>query len=137
MSTTLTLRIASVIALLFAAGHMMGGLKKWSPMGDNDVLKAMTSVRFNVMGENRSYREFYMGFGWLVGVAMLLQAALLWQMASIASSNVAQVRQMVASFAIATFASGVIAWRFIFPIPALFSGVLLVALIAAYLTARG
>src|SRR5579872_3578455 len=33
MTTTLLLRIASVIALLLALGHTLGGLKKWSPMG--------------------------------------------------------------------------------------------------------
>lgn len=137
MSTTLTLRIASVIAFLFAAGHITGGLKKWSPMGGNQALTAMTNDHFNVMGESRSYLDFYLGFGWSIGVAMLLQAVLLWQMASIARTNVAQVRPMIAAFALATLVSGAIAWRFIFPIPALFSVVLLVALVAAFVTARG
>ena len=41
--TTLFLRIASIISLLFATGHTLGGLKKWSPMGDNEVLRAMTT----------------------------------------------------------------------------------------------
>lgn len=136
MSTTLTLRVASLLSLLFAAGHMMGGLKKWSPMGDTDVLKAMTSTRFNVMGESRSYLDFYLGFGWLIAVAMLLQAALLWQMAAIARTNAAQVRPMIATFAIATLASAVIAWRLIFPVPAACSAVVLVALVAAWFTAR-
>lgn len=33
MTTTLLLRIASVISLIFAVGHSLGGLRKWSPMG--------------------------------------------------------------------------------------------------------
>ena len=53
MTTTLLLRIASVISLIFGAGHTMGGLRKWSPMGDNAVLRAMTDVRFDTMGANR------------------------------------------------------------------------------------
>jgi hypothetical protein len=40
------------------------------------------------------------------------------------------------SFAIATLASGAIAWQFIFPVPALFSGVLAIVLSAAYFLAR-
>jgi hypothetical protein len=134
--TTPLLRIASVISLLFTAGHTLGGLKKWSPMGENEVLKAMTTVRFETMGANRSYLDFFMGFGWSISVAMLLQTVLLWQMASLARTDVAHVRPMIAVFALATLASGVIAWRFIFPVPALFSGVLLIALVAAYVVAH-
>jgi len=136
MTTTLLLRIASVISLLFTAGHSLGGLKKWSPMGDNDVLKAMTAVRFNTMSVNRSYLDFFMGFGWLLSVVMLMQTVLLWQLASLANTNVAQVRPMILAFALATLAFGVIAWRFLFPMPALFSSALLIALVAAYATAH-
>ena len=136
MTTALFLRIASVISLLFTAGHTLGGLQKWSPMGENEVLKTMTAVRFETMGANRSYLDFFMGFGWSISVAMLMQTELLWQMASLARTNVAQVRPMIAVFALATLASGVIGWRFIFPVPALFSSVLTIALVAAYVVAR-
>ena len=135
MTTTLLLRIASVISLVFAAGHTSGGLQKWSPMGENDVLKAMTAVHFDTMGVNRSYLDFFLGFGWSISVLMVLQAILLWQIASLARSDPARVRPMIATFAIATLATGVIAWRFIFPIPALFSGALVIVLAAAYFVA--
>ena len=136
MTTTLLLRIASVISLLFAIGHTLGGLKKWSPMGDNEVLTAMTNVHFDVMGANRSYLDFFMGFGWSLSVAMLLQTALLWEMASLARTDAVRLRPMIAAFALATLAGGLIAWRFIFPVPVLFSGVLLITLVAAYVMAR-
>jgi hypothetical protein len=136
MTTTLLLRIASVISLVFTAGHTLGGLQKWSPMGENEALRAMTSVRFDTMGANRSYLDFFMGFGWSISVSMLLQTVLLWQLASLARANPALVRPMVAVFALATLASGVIAWRLIFPIPALFSGALVVVLVAAFVVAH-
>ena len=132
MSPTLLLRIASIISLVFTLGHTLGGLRRWSPMGDNEVLKAMTTVRFDTMGANRSYLDFFMGFGWSLSVAMLLQTVLLWQLASVARTDPARVRPMVAAFAVATVASGVVAGRFIFPVPALFSGALLIPLVAAY-----
>jgi hypothetical protein len=47
-----------------------------------------------------------------------------------------RVRPMIAVFALATLASGVIAWRFIFPVPALFSAALVIVLVAAYSVAR-
>ncbi len=84
MWTMVLLRIAAIISVLFTAGHTLGGMERWSPMGENDVLKAMTTVRFDTMGANRSYLDFYMGFGWSISVAMLLQSVLLWQLASLA-----------------------------------------------------
>ena len=134
--TTLLLRIASVISLIFGAGHTMGGLRKWSPMGDNAVLRAMTDARFDTMGANRSYLDFFMGFGWSLSVFMLMQTILLWQLASLARTDPARLRPMIAVIALATVASGVIAWRFIFPLPAVFSGVLALALALAYVAAR-
>jgi hypothetical protein len=136
MTTTLLLRIASIISLVFTAGHTLGGLKKWSPMGDNEVLKAMSAVRFDTMGANRSYLDFFMGFGWSISVAMLLQTVLLWQLASLALTDSGRIRPMIAVFALATLASGLIAWRFIFPMPALFSSALVIVLAAAYVVAR-
>ena len=136
MTTTLFLRIASVISLIFTLGHTAGGLRKWSPMGDNEVLRAMTAVRFDTMGANRSYLDFYVGFGWSITVAMVMQTVLLWQMASLARTNQASVRPMIAIIALATVACGVIAWRFIFPVPALFSIALVIPLAAAYVVAR-
>lgn len=135
MTTAVLLRISAVISLLFAVGHSLGGLKRWSPMGENEVLKAMETVRFDTMGVNRSYLDFFMGFGWSLSVAMLLQSVLLWQLASLARSDAAQVRPMIAAFALATLAGGVIAWLFIFPVPALFSAALLIVLVAAYIRA--
>lgn len=136
MTTTLFLRIASAISLMFMLGHTAGGLQKWSPMGDNDVLKAMTAVHFDVRGAHRSYLDFFMGFGWSISVYLLMQTVLLWQMASLARTDVASVRPMIAVIVIATIATGVIAWRFIFPLPAFFSGALMIALVAAYVVAR-
>ena len=136
MTTALLLRIASVVSLVFTAGHTLGGFRKWSPMGDNEVLRAMTAVRFETRGASRSYLDFFMGFGWSLSVALLLQTILLWQLASLARTDPPRVRPMIAVFALATLASGVIAWRFIFAIPAIFSAALVVVLVAAYVVAH-
>jgi hypothetical protein len=111
-------------------------------MGDNAVLKAMTDLRFDTMGANRSYLDFsihgirIMGFGWSISGFMLMQTILLWQPASLARTNPERLRPMIAVIAVATVAAAVIAWRFIFPVPAAFSGVLALALVLAYVAAR-
>jgi hypothetical protein len=136
MTTTIWLRISAVISLLFTIGHTMGGLKRWSPMGDNPVLQAMSTVRFETMGVSRTYLDFFMAFGWSLSVTMLMQSVLLWQLAAIASTNPVSVRPLIAVFALATVASAVIAWRMIFPIPAVFAAVLAACLVIAFMAPR-
>jgi hypothetical protein len=129
------LRIAAVIALLFAAGHATGGRQDWSPMGDTEVLKAMRAVRFEVMGVSRSYLDFYRGFGHGLTVAMLLQAVLLFQLSSVAKADPGPARPMIAAFTLASAANGLVAWLFLFPIPAVFSVVLTLVLGMAFVVA--
>jgi len=136
MTTSLWLRISSVIALLFAVGHAMGGTKHWSPMGETEVLKAMREVRFDAMGVSRSYLDFYDGFGHSLTVSMLLEAVLLWQMAALARTEPARLRPMIVAFVLATIAGGVVAWVYIIPIPVVFSAVLAACLAVAFLLAR-
>jgi hypothetical protein len=93
------LRIASVISLLFAIGHSLGGLSKWSPPGETPVLRAMADSRFDVMGASRSYLDLYVGLGWSISIFMLLQTVLLWQLAGMARTDAARVKPMIAALA--------------------------------------
>jgi hypothetical protein len=136
MRTTLLLRIASVISLLLAAGHTLGGSDSWSPVGESEVLKAMRTFRFEILGVSRTYLDFYLGFGFTLSVYFLLQAILLWQLAAIARTEPLKVRPMIASFALASLASGLLSLRFIFPVPVVFSGVLTAVLGLAFFAAR-
>ena len=136
MTKTLLLRIASVISFLFAAGHSLGGLTDWSPMGDNEVLRAMKAVRFEAMGASRTYYDFYIGFGHSVSVAMLLQSVLLWQLATIAKAGTVSVRPMIGALIVGSAVNGLVAWLFIFPLAAAFSLVLTACLVAAFLVGR-
>jgi hypothetical protein len=136
MTTTVWLRISSVIAFLFAAGHTLGGLKHWSPMGENPVLKAMRETQFETMGVSRTYLDFYMGFGYSLTVLELLLSVLLWQLSRVAPTAGLRVRPMIAVIALATLVNGIIAWQFIFPVPALFSLVLFASLAVAFAVAR-
>ena len=132
MTSTRWLRISAVISFLFAAGHTLGGLKLWSPMGDNAVLDAMRSTRFPVMGVERSYLDFYLGFGYCISVLQLMQAVLLWQLATLAASSPSAARPMIVVIAVATALVGLISYRLIFPLPAVLSAVLLIGLAVSY-----
>jgi hypothetical protein len=132
MTTTLWLRISAVLSFLFAVGHTLGGRKLWSPMGDNAVLDAMRSTRFQTMGVERSYLDFYLGFGYSISILQIMQAVLLWQLGTLAATNPRAARPMIAAIAVATAFLGIISYRLIFPLPAVFSAVLLISLVVSY-----
>lgn len=133
MKTTVWLRVSAVISLLFAVGHSLGGMQNWSPVAGNPVLQSMRAVHFDVMGVNRSYLDFYMGFGYSLSVSLFLQSALLWILSNVARKDATIVRPMIAAFVVAVALGGIIAWRYILPVPALFSLVLGATLIMAFI----
>ena len=77
----------------------------------------MKSFHFDAMGVIRTYWDFYVGFGLFISVCLLLQAAVLWQLGSIAKENAIQVRPLVGTFVLAYVGCAVLAWRFMFTIP--------------------
>ena len=72
-----------------------------------------------------------MGFGWAIGILMLMQAVLLWQLASLAREWPDRVRPMIAAIAIANVVSAVLSLTFFFLVPALFSFAFAALLVAA------
>ncbi len=132
MTTTRWLRISAVLSFLFAVGHTLGGRKSWSPMGDNPVLRAMKSTPFDLKGTERTYLDFYLGFGYSISVFQVTLAVLLWQLATLADSNPRAARPMIAVIALATALCGAISYRLILPLPALFSAVTFASLAIAY-----
>jgi hypothetical protein len=132
----LFLRIASIISFLFAALHTLGGAHSWSPAGETDVLRAMRSYHFDAGGASRTYLDFYLGLGFTVGLFLLLQAVVLWQLATLAKVDSVRLRPMIASFFVASVVCAFLSWKFIFVLPAIFSAVL-AALLALTFYAAG
>jgi hypothetical protein len=133
---TLMLRIASVVSLLFAAGHTLGGRKSWSPTPDNDVFQAMKSFRFDVGGMSRTYADFYVGFGYCLAVFLFLQAVVLWQLATLAKEDSIDLRPLTGSFFVASLLIALLSWKFILLVPVLFSAVIALSLGLAFLAGR-
>lgn len=117
MKSSLLLRVASILTLLFAVGHSMGGLSLWSPAGETEVLGAMRSFHFDASGVSRTYLDFYLGFGFILSVYLLSQAVALWQLASLARTDANRVRPLIGTFFLASVASAFLSWRYIFLVP--------------------
>jgi hypothetical protein len=76
-------RAASVLFVLFAAGHTFGFLNFKPPtMEGLAVRDAMNNVHF---GANLSYGAFYTGFGLYVTLYLLFSAFLAWHLSRMAS----------------------------------------------------
>ena len=135
MQPTLLLRIASILTLLLAAGHTAGGLSFWSPAGETEVLRAMRSFHFDTGGVSRTYLDFYLGFGYIIGVYLLMQAVAFWQLATIAKSDAPRVRPVIGSFLFVSVASAFLSWRFIFVVPVISFATVAVCLGLAFFAA--
>jgi hypothetical protein len=135
MKTPLVLRIASILMFLFTAGHSLGGKDSWSPAGETDVLRVMRSVSFHTAGVDRTYLDFYTGFGWTLSIFLLLHAVLLWQIAAMAKADPLRLRPLIASFFVAMIAAAVVSWTLILPVPVIFFAIVAATLAVAFFTA--
>lgn len=109
MNSSIILRVAAVLTLLYCVGHILG--MPWTPSTrpqDLAVLDAMKADRFKVAGSTRTYWDFYVGFGLAISGYLALQAIVLWQLAPLAKSAAVRVRPIVAVFFLAFVANVVI-----------------------------
>lgn len=101
MKPSILLRIASIITLLYFAGHTAG--MPWTPAvgpGELPIIEAMKTHAFEAGGVTRTYWDFYFGFGVCISAFLLLQAVVLWQLGSLAKRDAVQARPFVASFSL-------------------------------------
>ena len=137
MRTTLFLRIASVLAIVHAALHTIGGMLSKPNNGAPEIaiIDAMKSQSFNVMGSMRTYWDFFFGYGWLVAITLLVQGVLFWQLATIAKTNSAQIRPIILLFCFNFLATTMVAWKYFFIAPAVTELLIAAFLAGAYFTA--
>jgi hypothetical protein len=125
-------RIASIVFLLFAAGHTMGFLT-FRPASTEGlaVFNAMESVTFAFNGAVRSYGEFYKGFGLQVSAYLLFSAVLAWLLARLASTHPKAIVGMAWALAAVQLSVLVLCVVYFFLLPTLLSAVILICLLWA------
>jgi hypothetical protein len=137
VSANLPYRIAAVVLVLFAAGHTAGFLT-FQPSSSEGlaVYNAMSSVRFDFNGAERSYSDFYTGFGLMVTAYLLLSAFLAWHLGAVAVSQPHTIGALAWVFALVQFVCLVLSVRYFFLVPVVFSGVVVVCSVWAALLLR-
>jgi hypothetical protein len=131
---SLLYRIAAVLIVLFDAGHTSG--YPWSDPKWAVDLTAMQSTHFDVFGASRTYWDFYVGFGLLGSVFLVLAAVLAWQLGGLPPDTLARLRVTTWIFPLCFAAIAILAWKFIFIIPVVFSIAITLCLIGAAVLAK-
>jgi hypothetical protein len=115
MKPVIFLRIASVLTLIHAALHTIGGVFGGVAAGAQQVaVSAMKTNEFLAMGAMRSYWDFYMGMGLAVSVLLTAEGVVFWQLGSLAKSDGARLRPILATFLVAYLVFAVNSYRYFF-----------------------
>ena len=131
MKASLFYRISSGLLILFALGHTLGFRRVDPRWGLDSIITALRSTRFDVQGLNRTYWDFYTGFGLFVTVLLVFVALLAWQLGGLPKDSLSAMPGvtwgLAACFGVVTFLS----WRYFFILPVVFSGVITICLVLA------
>jgi len=129
MKAPMFYKIAAVLLVLFDAGHTSGF--PWSDPAWGVDLGSMRSTHFYIMGFSRTYWDFYLGFGLFVSVFLLLAVVLAWQLGGLPPESLALMRGTAWTFALCFAAISVLAWKYFFILPIVFSIAVTLCLTAA------
>jgi len=115
MKPTLFLRIASVLALIHAVLHTIGGVFSQPDPGPGAVaMQAMIANQFPLFGHMRSYADFYRGMGLAVTIFLIFEALVFWQLASLAKTDASRLRPILGIFLVAYLALAVNSYIYFF-----------------------
>ena len=95
------------------------------------MLASMRSIHFDLQGFSRSYWDLFVGAGYFVSVFLLLAAVLAWQLGGLPAETLARMQGTAWALAFSFVALTILAWRYFFLVPLVFSLLIAVCLILA------
>jgi len=128
---TILSRLASVLLLLFTAGHTFGFRQNNPEWRADAFLGLMRSIHFDAQGFSRTYWDFFSAFGLFFSVFLLFAAVLAWLLGGLPAETLARVRSIAWALAICFVAVTALSWRYAFTTPIVFSTLITACLIAA------
>ncbi len=118
MRTVLFLRIASVLTLIHAALHTIGGVfGEAAPGAQQATVAVMKANEFQVLGVMRSYWDFQMGLGLAVSVFLTMEAVVFWQLGALAKIDALRLRPVLAAFLVGYLCVAAVSYRYFFAAP--------------------
>lgn len=137
MKPSLFLRIASVLTFIHAVLHTIGGVfGKVGPGPATVAVDAMKANQFLLMGNMRSFWDFYRGMGLAATISLTAEAILFWQLASLAKADARPLRPIMATFLVAYTAIAVNSYTYFFLAPVITELLIAACLALALVTAK-
>ena len=137
MKPVIYLRAASLLTLLHAVLHTIGGVfGKPDPGPQQVAVAAMKANQFPLMGVTRSYWSFYMGMGLTASIFLTIVAIVLWQLSSLAKTDACRLRPICMSFLLAFLLLAVNSSIYFFPAPVFVELLIAICLAMAIFASR-
>jgi hypothetical protein len=134
MMPVILYRVSAVVLLLFAAGHQFG-FRQVDPQWKADTtVAAMRDVRFPVQGFQRTYWEFFSGFGFFVTMLLLFSAVFAWQVGGLSPDVRRTLAPVLWAFAITYVVIAALTWRYFFMAPGILATIVALLLTVAALS---
>ena len=137
MRTTLFLRIASVLTLIHALLHTIGGVFGKTPPDVQPVVTAMQQNTFLVMGVMRTMWDFHMGLGLVASVSLTVEGLVFWQLGTLAKNEALRLRPILTTFLLGYLCISVISYRYFFAGPVITELLIAACLGMAIMSAKG
>jgi hypothetical protein len=137
MKSSFFLRIASILTLIHAAMHTIGGVfGKPAPGPATAAVLAMKTNSFLLMGNLRTYWGFYRGFGLAITIFLTAEAIVFWQLSLLTVTEVRRLRFILITFLIAYAALAVNSYLYFFAAAVIVEAVIAACLLVAIITAK-
>jgi hypothetical protein len=137
MKPVLCLRIASGLTLIHSVLHTVGGVFGKPAPGVAAVTEAaMRANEFAAFGLTRTYFQFYRGMGLGITIFLTAEAIVFWQMGTLAKTDAARLRPILATFMVAYLVFAVNSYVFFFSGPVIAETLIAVCLGMAIVTAK-
>jgi glycerol uptake facilitator-like aquaporin len=137
MKPVIFLRMASVLTVIHAVLHTIGGVFSKADLGAASVaVEAMKANQFLLMGHVRSYWDFYRGLGLTVTILLTAEGIVMWQLASLAKTDAQRLRPMMATFLLAYLVMAVNSNTYFFIGPVIAEILIAMCMAAVILTAK-
>jgi hypothetical protein len=137
MKPVMYLRSASVLTLLHAILHTVGGVfGKPQPGPQQAAVEAMKANQFPLMGAMRSFWDFYRGFGLGITIFLVALAVVLWQLSSLAAKNSYRLQPIYWTLLVAFLLMAADSYVYFFPPPVIVELLIAVCLIGAIFTSK-
>jgi hypothetical protein len=111
------LRLLAAIMVFFTIGHTIGVLNPPADGVAGQALDVMRRARFPIMGFERSYWDFYRGFGFFVSLELLFFAVIAYQLSVMSRRSARAALPLMVSLEIGCTVTALLSWIYFFAAP--------------------